>query len=409
MQEKLINYTNDILKYIQEIPLSDNTVRYYHVCYNSLIEYCKNSKEDIIQMTEKFLEYQKKRYLQKEIGKIYYLLMRKTTYTLIDYIKSGTITWKRRKYNQIILSSNYINILNEYQKILLNSDLSKGSVKLLVQMANTFLIFLDGKNIHKINKIKLCHVKDFIISQAPNHKSSMINLTWSLKKFFSFLNIKEYSNLKIDGIVANPVPNRKKVLPCFSEEEINSIFESIDKSTVLGKRDYAIMKLSIETGLRIIDITNLCFSNINWRKNEITIVQQKTKNQLTLPLLVDSGNAIADYVLYGRPKSELPYIFLTNRRPYKQLNRIVGANTIKRCLSKTDIEHTVGDGKTFHALRRSFGTNLVKAKVPITTVSQLLGHRTLDTSKRYISLNDDMLRVCCMDISMYGTTKEELQ
>ena len=54
MQEKLINYTNDILKYIQEIPLSDNTVRYYHVCYNSLIEYCKNSKEDIIQMTEKF-------------------------------------------------------------------------------------------------------------------------------------------------------------------------------------------------------------------------------------------------------------------------------------------------------------------------------------------------------------------
>ena len=78
-------------------------------------------------------------------------------------------------------------------------------------------------------------------------------------------------------------------------------------------------------------------------------------------------------------------------------------------MSKTDIEHTVGDGKTFHALRRSFGTNLVKAKVPITTVSQLLGHRTLDTSKRYISLNDDMLRVCCMDISMYGTTKEELQ
>lgn len=410
MQKNLIDYTNDILKYIQEIPLSDSTVRYYHVCYNSLIKYCNNrKKETVSQIAEDFLKYQESRYLKKEIGKIYYLLMRKSTYVLIDYIENGSISWSRRKYNQTKLSTYYINILNEYECSLLNSDLSMGSVKLLIQMSNTFLIFLENKNICEINNIKLCHVKEFIISQAPNHKSSMINLTWSLKKFFAFLNTKEYSNLKIDGIVANPVPNRKKVLPCFSKEEINSIFESIDLSTSLGKRDYAIMKLSIETGLRIIDITNLCFSNINWRKNEITIVQQKTKNELTIPLSVVSGNAIADYILNGRPNSKLPYIFLTNRRPYQKLNRIVGANTIKRCLGKTDIEHIAGDGKTFHAFRRTFGTNLVKAKVPITTVSQLLGHRTLDTSKRYISLNDDMLRVCCMDISMYGTTKEELQ
>ena len=132
------------------------------------------------------------------------------------------------------------------------------------------------------------------------------------------------------------------------------------------------------------------------------------KKYISEYLSIDTGNAVADYILNGRPESELPYIFLTNRRPYQKLNRIVGANTIKRCLGKTDIKHAAGDGKTFHAFRRTFGTNLIKAKIPITTVSQLLGHRTLDTSKRYISLNDDMLRCCCMDVSMYATTKEGL-
>lgn len=275
-------------------------------------------------------------------------------------------------------------------------------------MSNKFLIFLETKNIFEISKVQLSHVKEFIIHQSPRHKANMINLTWPMKKFFAFLNTKGYSELKLERILANPVPNRKKVFSCFSQEELNIIFSSTDTSTVLGKRDYAIMKLAIGTGLRAIDITNLSFSNIDWRKNEITIVQQKTKNQLIIPLSIDTGNAIADYILNGRPKSELPYIFLTNRRPYQKLNRIVGANTIKRCLNKTDIIHEAGDGKTFHAFRRTFGTNLVKAKVPITTVSQLLGHKKMDTSKRYIALNDDMLRFCCIDISIYATTKEEL-
>lgn len=410
MQKNLRDYTNDILKYIQEIPLSDNTVRYYRVCYNSLMNYYgTKEKENLIQNAKEFLEYQGNRYMNKEIERTYYLLMRKTIHVLIDYIESGSISWKRRRYNAPILCSNFDHLLSEYEQTLLNSELSTGSIKLIIQTINIFLIFLETKEIYEIRDIQLCHVKEFIINQAPKHKSSMINLTWSMKKFFAFLNINKYLNLKVESIMSNPVRNRKKILPCFSNEELDHIFEAVDTSTSLGKRDYAIMKLSMETGFRVIDITNLCFSNINWRKYEITIVQQKTKSQLILPLSIGAGNAIADYILNGRPESELPYIFLTNRRPYKKLNRIVGANTIKRCLTKTKIIHIAGDGKSFHAFRRTFGTRLVKAKVPITTVSQLLGHRTIDTSKRYIALNDEMLRVCCMDISKYATTKEGLQ
>ena len=87
MQKNLINYTEDILDYIQKIPLSDSTVKYYRSCYNSMINYCKNnSNEDKIQMSMEFLKYQEKRYIQKKIGQIYYLIMRKATYVLIEYL-----------------------------------------------------------------------------------------------------------------------------------------------------------------------------------------------------------------------------------------------------------------------------------------------------------------------------------
>ena len=137
--------------------------------------------------------------------------------------------------------------------------------------------------------------------------------------------------------------------------------------------------------------------------------QHKTCKQLILPLTADVGNAIADYILNGRPESNSSFIFLKDRRPYEKLSRIVGANTIKRSLENTGIIHIAGDGKSFHALRRTFGTELIKSKTPLPTVSQLLGHSSIDTSKRYISLNDDMLQFCCMDISNYATTKEGLR
>ena len=410
MQKKLVDYTNEVLDYIQNVPLSDSTVKYYRSCYKTLISYCKtNGCEFSEETTDNFLKYEEHRYLQNEIGKIYYLLMRKATYTLLEYWSKGTITWKRRCYNPITMCECYTNVLNDFKQWLSSNYLSTGSINLIIQVITKFLIFLENKKIYNISKIKIDHVKNFVIELAPRYKANRINLTWPLKKFFTFLNIMGYSNLNVSNILANPIPKRKKVLPCFTKEELNDLISNIDTSTSLGKRDYAIMKLAIGTGLRSIDIVNLCFSKIDWRANELRLTQHKTCKQLILPLTADVGNAIADYILNGRPESNSSFIFLKNRRPYEKLSRIVGANTIKRILENTGIIHIAGDGKSFHALRRTFGTELIKSKTPLPTVSQLLGHSSIDTSKRYISLNDDMLQFCCMDISNYATTKEGLR
>ena len=74
MQKKLVDYTNEVLDYIQNIPLSDSTVKYYRSCYKTLISYCKTNGYEFSEETaENFLKYEEHRYLQNEIGKIYYL------------------------------------------------------------------------------------------------------------------------------------------------------------------------------------------------------------------------------------------------------------------------------------------------------------------------------------------------
>ena len=86
----------------------------------------------------------------------------------------------------------------------------------------------------------------------------------------------------------------------------------------------------------------------------------------------------------------------------------MGAGIMDRYREKSGIQHEPGDGKSFHAFRRTVGMGLARAGVPLPLVSQIPGHRSIDSTKQYIPLNDEMLRICCMDMSEYETRKEGL-
>src|SRR5690606_16535955 len=107
-----------------------------------------------------------------------------------------------------------------------------------------------------------------------------------------------------------------KIPSLYSKEEVERLLASVDRSSPIGKRNFAIILFAARLGLRASDISRLKFENINWDTNTIAINQVKTGKQLQLPLLPDIGNAVIDYLQYGRPDSEEPYVFLTGRPPY---------------------------------------------------------------------------------------------
>jgi integrase len=237
----------------------------------------------------------------------------------------------------------------------------------------------------------------------------MGNVLLSMRLFFKYLNENRISDLKAEMVLQKPARPRKKVLPCFSREEVEYIFSQINKNTAEGKRDYAILYLASHTGLRSADIINLKLTDIDWRKDEICIVQRKTGKTLVLPLEADTGKVIADYILSGRPNTESPHIFIRSVAPYTKLsNNGTGMNIIKKYRCRTGTAYSAGDGKGFHALRRSMGTWMLEAGVPLPTISQVLGHHDLDSTKPYLSLHYMALAECALSLHGIETEMEVL-
>ena len=408
--QKINDTIGIVLDFLKEVPLSINTVNDYKIRFQSIQFYCE--KNSIIAFSHKeaqaFTEIQKGRRDNGEISDRHFRRLRRSAFLLADCVQSGDFVWKSAIFTQKTLGESYANVLIEYQ-VYLSSMIAQSTIGVVMSMTRKFLFFLEDNKMYDLKQLTADYVKHFLQEMVEKRPNSMPDLIWAVRKFLSFLNDNNISTINANKYLLRSAPAKKKVLPCFTIQETDAILSVVDTTTVLGKRDYAILKLAIETGLRGADIFQMKLTDINWHKCEISIIQSKTDEAIHLPLLPDVGNAIADYILHARPKSGSPHIFLRIVKPHVWLGNFgSGNNIIRRYLTKAGISHKAWDGKTFHAFRRTQGTRLVEAEVSLPDVAQLLGHRNIDSAKRYISYNDDKLRVCCMDTSEYATRKDGL-
>jgi len=180
-------------------------------------------------------------------------------------------------------------------------DVAPGSVRLLAGEIRHFLVYLDRIGRGALGAVTVDDVGRFMAEMAPKRPAGIGNVVWSLKRFFAFLNAAGLSDVRIDGLLAHAAPQRVRALPCFTREETGLLLEGIETETPCGKRDYAMVLLAVSTGLRCCDIVALRVDEIDWRRDEIRLVQAKTSRPLVLPLSALAGNAVAEWILNGRP------------------------------------------------------------------------------------------------------------
>lgn len=201
----------------------------------------------------------------------------------------------------------------------------------------------------------------------------------------------------------------RKIQGYLTTEEIDCILSKVKTDTNTGKRDYAIISLARTTGLRGCDIINLKLTDIDWTLGVITVCQQKTGIMIQLPLLTESGEALKDYILYGRPKTDSQEIFVRTQAPYTALRGTGSLNALLRKYQKrTNYIPRPWDGKAFHGTRRGLGRDLVRAGVPVTSIMQILGHSHMDSSKPYMMLNTPELIECALDFTNISVERSEL-
>jgi len=410
MEMNVLQLINGTVKTLEAIPMGKNTVVFYGRCFAAIERFCsaKGYEHYSINVRDSFVAQETQRAENGDIGWIYWSGLRKAADMMLEYQSTGAVAWQRRKPRLAPLPDYFASILKSFTDSL-SSELTVGTIDNLEIINRQMLAYFNKNNHDRFDQIGIDIVRKFITVATPNWQGNIGNLFWAVKRFFGYLNKNGYTDLDVATMLHSPAPNRKKVLPRFTNDEVSRILGAADTSTPCGKRDYAIMMIAAEVGLRTSDIKELKLSSIDWRSNEIKVQQKKTGNFLVLPLGRDVGNAIADYILNARPKADTPYIFLRSRHPHVKLGETAGANIIIRHLEKAGIGRKAYDGKTFHAFRRTAGTNLIESGAGIVMTAQVLGHLRIESAKRYISLDENSLLECCMPLTGLETTREGLR
>lgn len=257
--------------------------------------------------------------------------------------------------------------------------------------------FIAGLQLKSVTKAKDISEQDILdyIDSTPVAKDHHY---YTIKAFLRFLYEKKYIRHNLSYVVErNNFPHREKLPSVYSAEEISQIEKSVEQSSHVGKRDYAILLLASRLGLRVSDIANLAFDNIDWDNNRIVLCQAKTGTPVVLPLIHDVGEAIVNYLRYARPISNLPNIFLTACAPYRPMTRISLNGVISRIMHGSGVDLS---GRKFgpHSMRHSLASNLLKSGASISIISGTLGHESPHTTMDYLRIDVDSLKKCVMEV-----------
>jgi len=262
-----------------------------------------------------------------------------------------------------------------------------------------FLDYCDKQGIDKVSDINLTVLLHFIGGLNITNGRNTRGLFTALRGFLTYA--FEQKLLGTDYSNALPKPksvNQPKLPSTYSEDEIQKMISSVERSSALGKRNYTIVLIAARLGFRAIDIANLKFENLHWDKCAIEIQQYKTGKELVVPLLTDIGNAIIDYLKYSRPKSDSPYVFVKSSPPHEQfsdgqlVSQIVNGVIVR---SGIDIK---GRKHGSHALRHSLASRMLEKSTMLPVISEVLGHANTDSTRYYLRIDFKSMKQCVLDV-----------
>lgn len=239
------------------------------------------------------------------------------------------------------------------------------------------------------------------LASAQNCTDQYLNAT---RQFCRYLYSCGLLERNIEYVIGrNALNKREKIPSVYDAVEVRQIEGAVDQSGPVGKRDYAILLLATRLGLRSSDIAGLQLDNLDWENNLIGLTQYKTKTMIELPLLPDVGDAIINYLQHVRPVSPEPNIFLSACAPYRKINRLIINGVISRTIkaSKVDIRN-----RKFgpHAMRHTLATRLLDNGTSLPVISEALGHKSTQTTMKYLRVDINNLQRCTLDVPLVATT-----
>jgi len=282
-------------------------------------------------------------------------------------------------------------LLNNFKEKMIAEDISDNTLKNYVSDIKIFYRWyreIDfSENIEKVTHYHLTAYKDYLIHNQRKRASSINRNIQSLRNFFRFLNVQK-------SIKKNPAEKVKflrrikRTQPkALTKNDIHKLLSVTSHSSHGTKqRNYAIIQLLLQTGIRVGEIVNLEIRDLTLydRSGEIRVVNAKGGKERTIPLNSSARKALRNY-LEGRNLEEGGAVFFSKQN--KKMTVRAVQKVINNLAGKSGIENM-----SPHTLRHTFAINYLRSNPEcLVELSALLGHESLDTTSIYTTASKERL------------------
>ena len=269
----------------------------------------------------------------------------------------------------------------------LTTGASKNTLSAYRSDLKIFSQWLNETSLIEVNK-KL--IQDYFLYRQSTKISSSTQsrVLTCLNSFYQFLLANNLINT--DPTEQLSYPKLEKKLPVFLNiQEVEKLLEAPNSSSLFGQRDRAMLELLYSCGLRVSELINLSYHNINIKEEFIRIHGKGNKERI-LPMGEIAIDYLTAYELNSRPillkNGQSDSYFLSNRG--KAMSRQNFFYIIKAYATQAGIDKPLSP----HSLRHAFATHLVQKGADLRSVQLMLGHSDISSTQLYTHIQNAQLK-----------------
>ena len=252
----------------------------------------------------------------------------------------------------------------------------------------SYILWLNGTSCIDVDFNKLREYLYFI-QRFDYKKTTIARKTASIRTFYKFLFRERY--VDSNPAISLSAPKRPKSLPKFlTTDEIEKILNNVKIETPAGFRNRVILELLWATGMRISELSNLNFGDLNLEENEIRVFGKGAKERIVLisdrakQYLIQYINTARGLLAPGYDIGEIndnSPLFINNTG-FRLQNKTI-RNAINEVVEKIELPKKV----TPHVFRHSFATHLIENGADLRVVQELLGHSGISNTQIYTHIS----------------------
>lgn len=258
-----------------------------------------------------------------------------------------------------------------------------------------FEIYLREIGLEDLHALSPVIVSGFLTDRSRAlHRTGVRDRCGVLRVFLRYLHRQGILGRDLSGIVeAAPVYRLTTIPRSVTWEEVRRMLDTVDRRTIVGRRDYAMLLLLVTYGLRAREVAALTLDDVDWRHDRLRVPERKAGHSTAYPLSPLVGQAMLEYLQNGRPATASRHVFFRTLAPCAPITHSAVSCRAAHYLRQAGI---VVPRPGSHTLRHTCVQRLVDAGWPLTSIGDYVGHRSPASTEIYSKVAIETLReVAC--------------